>query len=64
MLVRPTCIEHICREIFITSAISEIFTIRVAGRWDLGCLISKLTLFALIVGRFFCPKKAAPSSRR
>ena len=54
MLVRPSCIEHICRDIFITSAISEIFTPRrVVGKRDLGCLRSKLTLFALIVGRFF-----------
>ena len=44
---------HMSKKIFITSAISEIFTIRVVGRCDLGCLISKLTLFARIVGRFF-----------
>ena len=33
MLVRPSCIEHICRDIFITSAISEIFTLR---EWSEG----------------------------
>ena len=53
MLVRPSCIEHICRDIFITSAISEIFTLRMVGKRALGCLRSKLTLFARIVGRFF-----------